>query len=82
MSERETQADKILAVLSSGEWVSPLALVNISLSFTRRIFELRQRGQEEGFTIEMREKYVGHKRRTEYRLVRAQEVSNADFSAV
>ena len=70
MSERETQADKILAVLSSGEWVSPLALVPISLSFTRRIFELRQRGQAEGFTIEMREKYQGRTRRTEYRLVR------------
>ena len=42
-----TQADRILGILQDGEWHSSLTFARLDrpiLSWTRRIFELRQRG--------------------------------------
>jgi hypothetical protein len=66
--KRESQADRLLQLLESanGEWVPAVVLPRISLSYTRRIFELRQLNHK----IEMKEKWVDGRRQTAYRLVR------------
>jgi hypothetical protein len=63
MAEK-TQNERILEVLDSGEWVSPLAFSHISLSHTRRIHELRMEGHE----IILLDERIDGRRRTKYRL--------------
>lgn len=69
--KRRNQAERILQLFedfagTGDEWVSAISLSRFSLSYTRRIFELRQRG----FEIEMREERSAGQRHTAYRLVR------------
>lgn len=75
-NKRQTQADRILELLQiyskqftpEWRWVDAIDLSRISLSFTRRIFELRQAGH----IIELDDKWNNGKRRTRYRLASQQ----------
>jgi hypothetical protein len=60
------QCQEILKVLGPRYWVDAWWLGRVSLSFTRRIHELRAAGYE----IELDDTWEGRKRRTRYRLVR------------
>ena len=67
MSERQTQANRILALLQAhkGEWVGlPKIQLLFIASHTRRIHELRA----DGWIIELQDTWVGRERHTSYRL--------------
>ena len=77
MSDRQTQRARLLALMMEAKaysWVEPdSGWVDARdfpqklgiLSYTRRLFELRQ----EGWDIRIEDKYVGRQRITRYRLV-------------
>jgi protein involved in temperature-dependent protein secretion len=71
MSEnrKQTQAETILKVLQdyAGCWVPCYILRSLSMSHTRRISDLKERGH----IIELRDEYVDGQRRTAYRLVKS-----------
>ena len=74
MSIRNKQADRILQVLEQQThpgWVDAIQFTHISLSFTRRIHELRGAGHE----IVHEDKWNGRQRRTRYRLVKKTEAA-------
>jgi biotin operon repressor len=63
--ERETQRDRVLAMLRAGDWVSIPQFLAAGISrFGARIFELRRQGYE----IEAQEEHKGHSRHVKYRL--------------
>ena len=68
-THRLSRADRILRLLETdGGWVDAIRLTSISLSYTRRIHELRMIG----VLIELRDEWKGQKRRTAYKLVKPQ----------
>jgi hypothetical protein len=72
MNDLSPQCVRILDCLMATEgFVDAWDLGRISLSFTRRIHEIR----EAGYTVELRDVWQKGQRRTAYRLVRSEVVS-------
>ena len=65
MSDRQTQQQRILSLLSSGEWVSLPRILDLRIAkYGSRITELRREWE-----IELRDEWVGGQRRTAYRIL-------------
>jgi len=67
--EQNSQRDRVLRMLETGNWVSVRDFLLAGISrFGARIFELRGAGHE----IESRERHQGRQRHVSYRLVKGQ----------
>lgn len=69
LTKRQSQTEEILDLFLSradvdGGWISALTLCKYSLSYTRRIFEIRQMG----YSVDMRDEQIDGQRRTAYRI--------------
>jgi len=64
--KRQSQQDRILALLQSKEWVTLPEILNLRIaSFTRRITSLRRAG----WVIETEVTQVGRERHSRYKLI-------------
>lgn len=67
MRTKLSQAERLLRLLenANGDWVPAYLMPQVSLSYTRRITELRKT-----HTIELLDEWIDGQRRTAYRLVK------------